>query len=78
MWNLKYDTNKLMKQKQSHRQKTLMITKGEREWGKDTLGVWNQCIHTIVYKIDKQGPTVYYRKLYSVINHNGKEYVYMY
>ena len=31
----------------------------QRETGeKDKLGIWEQHIHTIMYKIDKQGPTV--------------------
>ena len=35
--------------------------------GGDKLGVWDQQIHTTVYKIDKeQGPTVEHRQLYSV------------
>ena len=34
-----------------------MVTKGER--GRDKLGVWDQQIHTTIYKIDKQqGPTI--------------------
>ena len=35
-----------------------MVTKGE-EVGRDKLGIWDEKIHTTVYKIGKeQGPTV--------------------
>ena len=35
-----------------------MVTKGER-WGRDKLGIWEEHIHTTIYKIEKQqGPTV--------------------
>ena len=56
----------------------LTVIKEKRGWGSDKLGVWNQEIHTTVYKIDKQcGPTVQHREnyiQYLIINHNGKEY----
>ena len=36
----------------------LMVTKGRRD-GRDKLGVWDQQIYTIMYKMDsQQGPTV--------------------
>ena len=36
-----------------------MVTKGERGWKRDKLGVWDYQIQTIIYKIDKQqGHTV--------------------
>ena len=31
-----------------------MLTKGEKEGGRDKLGVCDQQIHTTMYKIDKQ------------------------
>ena len=31
-----------------------MVAKGEMEWERDKLGVWDQEIHTTIYKIDKQ------------------------
>ena len=46
-------------------------------WKRKGLGVWDQQLQTIIYRIDKQqGPTVQHRELYSIslINHNGKEY----
>ena len=37
-----------------------MVTKGERGWGRDKLGDWDQQIQTIIYKIDKQqAPPIY-------------------
>ena len=35
-----------------------MVTKGERQGRNDKLELWNEQIHTIIYKIDKQGPTI--------------------
>ena len=41
MYSLKYDTNELIYKTDSHTQKTnLPLTKWERGWGKDNLGVW--------------------------------------
>jgi len=40
-------------------EKKLMVTKGERQGRNDKLELWNEQIHTIIYKIDEQqGPTV--------------------
>ena len=55
-------------------------------WGRDGLGVWEQQMQTIIYRLDKQGPTVQDRELYQclVVNHDGKDYekecvyIYMY
>ena len=33
--------NLYTKQKQTHRENKLMVTKGERERGRDKLGVWD-------------------------------------
>ena len=58
--------NLFTKQKQTHIENKLMITKGGRG-RRDKLGVWDEQIHTTIYKIDKQqGPTVWHRELYSV------------
>ena len=36
-----------------------MVTKGEKDWERDKLGVWDQQIRTTIYKINKkQDPTV--------------------
>ena len=44
-----------------------MVTKGERGWGRDKLGFWNEQIHTTIYNIDKQqGLTVEHRELYTI------------
>ena len=52
--------NLFMKQKQTHgHKKQAVVTKGERELGRDKLGVWDKQIYTTSYKIDKQqSPTV--------------------
>ena len=45
----------------------LKVTKGERRWDRDKLGVWNQQIQITMYKIDKQqSPTVQHRELYLI------------
>ena len=39
-------------------------------WGRDELGVWDQQMQTIIYRMDKQqGPIVQHRELYSA-SHN--------
>ena len=46
-----------------------MVAKGEK--GGDKLGIWDQQIHTTIYKIDKQqGPTVQHNELYSISCNN--------
>ena len=68
------------KQKQTHRHRKQTCGYQRGKWGGgDKLGVWDQQIHTTIYKIDKQqGPTVQHNILYYteylVTNHNGKEY----
>ena len=37
----------------------------EEGWGMGGLGVWNQQMQTIIYRMDKQGPTVQHREVYS-------------
>ena len=44
-----------------------MVAKVGEEWGKDGLGVWDQWMQTIIYRLNKQqGPMVQHRKLYSI------------
>ena len=60
--------NLFIKQKQIHRQrKKLTVIKGD---GRDKLGVWDQPIHTDIYKTGEQGPTIQHRELYSIICNN--------
>ena len=57
--------NVYAKQKQNHRHRkqAYAYQKGEG-WGEDKLGVWDQHIHTTIYKIDnQQGPTIQHREL---------------
>ena len=68
MWNLKNSKCIcIQKQKQTHRHRkqTYGYQRGKGV-GRDKLGVWDQQIQTSVYKIDKQGPTVQHRELYSI------------
>ena len=53
------------KQKQGHREQTGGC-QGGGGWERDVLGVWDQQIQTIIYRMDKQGPTVQCRELYSI------------
>ena len=40
---------------------------GGEGWGRDGLGVWDQQMQTIIYKMDRQqGLTVQHRELYSM------------
>ena len=54
MQNLKYDTNELIykTERDSHRKQT----EGEVGiWGRDKAGVWDEQIHTTVYKTNNKG-----------------------
>ena len=52
-----------------------MVAKVGEEWGKDGLGVWDQWMQTIIYRLNKQqGPTIVNIML---INNNGKEYLHI-
>ena len=68
MWKLKQDTDELIyKTETDSQRKQTLATKGEREWERDKLQVWNQQKETSIYKTDKQqGPTVQNRELYSI------------
>ena len=61
MWNLKYISD-LIYRTETHSQTQKMhvqLPKEKGGAGRDKLGVWDQQIHTNIYKIDKQqGPTV--------------------
>ena len=60
--------NLFIKEKQiyRHRKQTYGYQRGKAE-GRDKLGVWDQEIQTIIYKINKQqGPTLQHRALYSI------------
>ena len=40
MYSLKYDTNELIYKTDTHTENKFTVTKRERGWGKDNLGVW--------------------------------------
>ena len=53
VWNLKFDTNELNRNRLTNIENNLIVTKGD--WGeKDKLRVCDQQIQTTVYKTDKQ------------------------
>ena len=92
IWLLVICRNKMIqmdlfiKQKQTHRhRKQIYGYQRGKGVGKDKLGVWDQQIHTIIYKTgSQQGPTVQHRELDSILYNNpygkesGKEWIYMY
>ena len=43
MWNLKYDTNECIYETETDSliENKLIVTKEERGWGRDKLGVWD-------------------------------------
>ena len=48
----------------------LLVAKGDGDWGRNGLGVWDHQEQTSMYKMDKQWiPTVYHKKLYSISYH---------
>ena len=58
--------NLFTKETYRHRNQTYGC-QGEGGWRRDGLGVWDQRVQTIMYKMDKkQGPTVQHRELYSI------------
>ena len=67
--------NLYIKQKQTHRRRKQTYGYQRGKWRRDKVGVWDQHKHTTIYKIDnQQGPTVQYKKLYSIFcNYMGKE-----
>ena len=55
------------KQKQTHRHSELTYgCQGGGCWGWEELGAWDWQMPTIIYRMDKQGPTVWHRELYSI------------
>ena len=59
--------NLSMKQKQTHRHRELTCgcQRGGRV-GTGWIGSLGEQIQTIIYRMDKQGPTVQHRELYSI------------
>ena len=70
--------NLYTKQKQihRHRKQTYTCHSGQQERGEDKLGIWDQPIHTTIYKINNKdllNSTGNYAQ-YLVITYNGKGY----
>ena len=61
----KNDTNKLIYKGEinSQTEKTNLQLPTRKEEKRDKSGIWDQQIHTTIYKIDKQGQTVQHREL---------------
>ena len=59
MWNLKYDTNELISETEadSDLENRLVVAKGDGGWMDWEFGV-SRCKLFIIYRIDKQCPTV--------------------
>ena len=59
--------NLSMKKKQTHRhgEQTCGSQGGEGQ-GRDRLGVWDQQMQTVIYRVYKQGPTVQHGEVYSI------------
>ena len=55
MWNLKYAANQLIYKTEidSEVENKLTVTKKEKGWERDKLGVSDQQIQTTVYKVDE-------------------------
>ena len=72
-WNLKYGTNEPI-----YKTETDSETQRSDLWllrGRGGLGVWDQQMQTIIYKMDKQqGPTVQDRELYSISCDKDKQH----
>ena len=59
--SIKYDTNELIYETETDAdiEEGRVVAKGEGSWGKGGLGVWDQQMQAIIYRMDKQqGPTV--------------------
>ena len=52
-----------MKQKQTYKYRPVVDKKG---WVRDRVEVQGQWMQTTIYKMDKQGPDVQHRELYSI------------
>ena len=67
MWNLNYDTNKLIYETETDPQ-TWRTDLRFLRWGRNGVGVWGQRMQTVICRMHKQqGRTVEHRELYSVI-----------
>ena len=55
-----------MKEKQTHRYKLTCGCQEGGGLGRDGVGVWGQQMQTIIYRMDKQGPTIWHREAYSI------------
>ena len=65
MWNLKNKLVNTTKKKQTHREDKLVVTSGEREGGRGKIGVGEEEVQTIAYKINKlQGSIVQHSTIF--------------
>ena len=57
MWNLKYDTNELIYKTETDsmpQRKRFVVAKEEWAWRGVGLGVWDEQMQTITYRMNKQ------------------------
>ena len=60
--------NILMKEKQTQTERTdLWWPSGKSRNGRDGLGVWDQQMQAILYKMDKLGPTAVQDAIFSIM-----------
>ena len=58
--------NLFTKQKNTHRHRKQTYGYQRGNPGRDKLGVWDEHLYTVMYKINKKAPTVQHRELYSI------------
>ena len=68
IWNLKYDTAEhIYKTKtDSQTQRIDLQFLRRTRWGRDGLGIWNQQLQTISYRMDKQDPATQHKEIYTI------------
>ena len=81
MWHLKYDTNEPIYEtetdSQTQRTDLWVLRQGGMWAGEEGLGVWDEQMQIIIYRMDTNKVLLYSTGnyiQYPVINHNGKEY----
>ena len=64
MCKLIHDINELIYKTETDLKQTCGY-QGRGRLGREGLGVWDEQRQTVIYRMDKQGPTVEHRELYS-------------
>ena len=67
MWNLKYDTNELIYEKETDSQtESRLVVVGGRRGGRVVDWDFGISRRRLIYSMDKQSPTVWHRELFSI------------